>query len=75
MGGGGAGRTVYAPLKISLGNQYLKILDLTKHFTADAPMKKNNAVLLPLRALPNMGPKTALAERVKIPVEKHKSHI
>ena len=27
-------------LKISLGNPYLKILDLTKLFVADAPMKK-----------------------------------
>ena len=43
-GGGG----LYAPpslifcplLKISLGNPYLKILDLTKLFIADASMKK-----------------------------------
>ena len=44
--GGGA-------LKISLGNPYLKILDLAKLFIADAPMKKNSKklVLPPLRAL------------------------
>ena len=30
-------------LKISLGNPYLKILDLTKLYNADAPMKKKNS--------------------------------
>ena len=42
----GAGGTVVRPpcfrplLKIHLGNPYLKFLDLTKLFIADAPMKK-----------------------------------
>ena len=40
-------------LKISSGNQYLKILDFSQIFIADAPMKKksNNLVLPPNRAL------------------------
>ena len=37
---GSARRTLLPLLKISLGNPYLKILDLTKLFIADAPMKK-----------------------------------
>ena len=45
-GGGTVGpplSLVFPPvLKISLGNPYLKILDLTKLFIADAPMKKKN---------------------------------
>ena len=66
---GGRGVTVRPPpslffcplLKISLGNPYLKIIDLTKLFIADASMKKKikNFCLPPLRALWNMGPKTA----------------
>ena len=41
---------VFCPLfKISLGNPYLKILDPTKLFVTDAPMKKK--VLPPVRAL------------------------
>ena len=36
-------------LEISLGNPYLKNIDILELFVADAPMKKN--VLLPLRAL------------------------
>ena len=39
----GGGRGAFCPLfKISLGNPYLKILDLAKLFVADAPMKKKN---------------------------------
>ena len=41
---------VFCPLlKISLGNPYLKILDLTKLFIVDTPMKKKKIVLPPLR--------------------------
>ena len=48
------GRTVPPPpplfscpvLKISLGNPSLKIIDLTKLFIADAPMKKNSKNLV-----------------------------
>ena len=50
-------------LKISLGNPYLKILDLTTLFVVDAPMKKStNLVLLPLRAPWNMGLTTTLRD-------------
>ena len=52
---GGIGIRVFCPaLKISLGDPYLKILDLAKLFVADAPMKKKNKknlVSLPPRAL------------------------
>ena len=57
----GGGDALYAPhppavvvchlLKISLGNPYLKILDLLKLFVADALIKKStNLGLLPLKA-------------------------
>ena len=65
-GGGPVGRPppalVFCPLlKISLFNPYLKILDLAKHFVADAPIKKYNKKIFlpPLRSLQNLGPKTA----------------
>ena len=32
-------------LKISFGNPYLKILDLSKHFIADAPMKRRKKLV------------------------------
>ena len=35
----------YPLLKISLGNPYLKILDLSKLFIADAPVKKKSTFL------------------------------
>ena len=55
MGGG----ALYAPLpalvfcpliKISLGNPYLKIIDISKHIVADAPLnkKKSTKFVLPL---------------------------
>jgi len=55
MGGGGAGvRPLPLPLlNISLGNQYLKILDLTKVFFCGCSWGKKlkKIVLPPLRAL------------------------
>ena len=52
--GGGGHSLVFCPLlKISLGNPYLKTLDLTKLFYCGWPYKKKskNLVLPPLRAL------------------------
>ena len=54
----------FRPLpKISLGNPYMKIIDLAKRFVADAYMKENNKkiVLLSLRVLWNIGLKIAHA--------------
>ena len=54
------GEALYAPppavgfcplLKISLGNPYPKILDISKHFVVDAHMKRKKNVLQSLRAL------------------------
>ena len=53
----GGGLCGFCPLlKISVGNPYQKILDLSKLFVADTPMKEKitNLVLLSLRALCNM---------------------
>ena len=69
MGGGGAVRPpppldIWFLLKISLGNPYQKILDLPKLFAVDAPIKKKikKIVILPRRALWNMGLKTGLED-------------
>ena len=79
---GGRGEALYAPpslafcllLKSFFRHPYLKILDLTNHFVADAPMKKKirNLVLPPLRALWKMGLKTGYgleASKDKLSVE------
>ena len=57
---------VFCPLlKISLGNPYLKILDL-KNLLMRMPLwkkKSKKIVLPPLRALWNMGPKTTYSQK------------
>ena len=55
---GGGGLFFNPLLKISLVNPYLKILDLTQLFIADATMKKKSKIwFTPLRALAERGKK------------------
>ena len=35
---------ISSPLKLSLGNTYIKVLGLFKHFVVDAPMKNNEKI-------------------------------